>query len=253
MRRRTAGLAIAAALLSAQFPSAGAVGAAPVLVELFTSEGCSSCPPADGLLARLADTAGITVIPLGEHVDYWDQLGWRDRFSSAAATARQQVYARRFGGDGPYTPQLVVDGRAECVGSDAPSAQRAIAAALTRPHGSLTIAVGARHDSSVDIAVTAAGLPQKPNARADVLLAVTEDGLRSAVTAGENRGHVLAHVAVVRRLAKIGEATGTAASLTTTATIAPDWRRDALHLVAFVQERGTGAVLGAATVSLVRQ
>jgi|SRR5581483_6036553 len=248
MRIRLAACAVASVALVAAWHPAAATPT-PVLVELFTSEGCSSCPPADQLLSRLADAAatdGALVIPLGEHVDYWDQLGWRDRFSSAAFTDRQQQYARRFAGDGPYTPQLVVDGRAECVGSDAATARKAIAKAAAAAHGTLTVTV-----ADGRVRVTAANLPQKSDERAGIVLAITEDGLRSDVTRGENRGRRLTHAAVVRQLVTIGEAVGATASIERPLTLSPEWRRDAVHLVAFVQERRAGAVLAAATQPLV--
>ena len=221
----------------------------PVIVELFTSEGCSSCPPADQLLARIAaapSTDGALVVPLGEHVDYWDQLGWRDRFSSAAYTRRQEAYARRLGGEGPYTPQLVIDGRSECVGSDASAARTAVAKAALQPHGTMTVQL-----AGLQVAVRASNLPQKSSERADVYIAITEDDLRSVVTRGENHGRTLTHAAVVRQLTLIGEASGSSAGLEHAIALAPDWRREALHLVAFVQERRTGAVLAAASVPLV--
>jgi hypothetical protein len=258
MRQLVAGIAFVAVALAAVRPHAAP--ATPVLVELFTSEGCSSCPPADQLLARMAELPAASdalVIPLGEHVDYWDQLGWRDRFSSAALTARQQQYARRLRGDGPYTPQLVVDGRAECVGSDAAAARRAIASAAGRPHGSVTIDIASAsvnalsNAAALHVAARALNLPQKPEQRADLFVAITEDRLRSDVTRGENRGRTLAHTAVVRQLELAGAAIGQTGSVERTVTLNPGWRRDALHVVVFVQERGTGAVLAAGSVPLV--
>jgi hypothetical protein len=248
MRRRfVVAIALVAASISSR--STRAVPATPVLVELFTSEGCSSCPPADDLLARLLASQpieGARVVALGEHVDYWDQLGWKDRFSSAALTNRQHIYANRLSHDGPYTPQLVIDGRAECVGSDAAAARRAIANAATAAHGTIAIAIA---DGRARLTVSA--LPQKPTDHADVLLAVTEDDLRTDVKRGENHGRTLSHVAVVRQLTRIGEVAGAAGTAEATIAIAPEWRREHLHLVAFVQERRGGAVLGSAIVPLV--
>src|SRR6185295_6058071 len=115
----------------------------PVIVELFTSEGCSDCPAADVLLQKLTASppGDVDVIGLGEHVDYWDRLGWRDRFSSAALTSRQRVYQDHFGTESIYTPQMVVDGRVEFVGSDAAAARRAIDRAANMAHGVLRIAL----------------------------------------------------------------------------------------------------------------
>ena len=110
-------------------------GRTPVVVELFTSEGCSSCPPADELLAKLDKTqliAGVEIIPLEFHVDYWNELGWTDPFSSSLFSERQNSYARAFGNGRIYTPQMVVDGGAEFVGSNSGRAYEAIRRAARR-------------------------------------------------------------------------------------------------------------------------
>ena len=129
-----AAFALASAPTTAQSPT-------PVLVELFTSEGCRDCPPADTVLQNLIDTSpvgGVQVIGLGQHVDYWDRLGWKDRFSSGALTDRQRAYATRFASESIYTPQMVVDGRAEFVGSDISAARKAIERAVKTPRGAST-------------------------------------------------------------------------------------------------------------------
>src|SRR3954462_9931100 len=128
-----AALIVTAVAQSTSTPSARV----PVVVELFTSEGCSSCPPADAVLSKLAKeqpVAGVEIIPLGMHVTYWDQLGWRDPASLPLATTRQQDYGVVFGTDRIYTPQAVIDGQDEVVGSDEAALRRAIARAAKRPH-----------------------------------------------------------------------------------------------------------------------
>src|SRR5438309_4363112 len=135
---RWTGLLFAVALAIASGGVHAAPAATPVLVELFTSEGCSDCPPADALLEKLIATqpiAGAEVIGLGQHVDYWDQQGWKDRFSSAALTNRQHVYGASFALESVYTPQMIVDGRAQFVGSDGNAARKAIERAIASPHG----------------------------------------------------------------------------------------------------------------------
>ncbi len=240
----------ALALVTSTAPAswhARAANQTPVLVELFTSEGCSSCPPADTLLQRLVDTspvAGAHIIALGEHVDYWDQQGWTDRFSSAALTNRQRIYSQAFNLDSIYTPQLVVDGRAECVGSDAAAARRAIGQALSGPHGVVHLTIEAAHGDTVAVSVSTADLPTPGRGdRDEVVVAVTEDHLKSDVRRGENRGHVLAHAAVVRRLAAIGDAMPEAERpARAQITIDPAWQRGNLKIVEFVQESRTAGV-----------
>jgi hypothetical protein len=223
----------------------------PVIVELFTSEGCSDCPPADALLQKLIDapSAGVEIIGLGQHVDYWDRLGWKDRFSSAALTERQRQYANHFNNESIYTPQMVVDGRAEFVGSDAGAARKAIDRSAAMPHGTLRLEVESSAAGHLALAVAAHDLPRASRGdRADIIVAVTEDRLTSSVKTGENHGRTLTHAAVVRHLATIGEATDASAAAHAELTIAPDWRPEHLKLVAFVQERRSRAILASAAV-----
>ncbi len=224
----------------------------PVLVELFTSEGCSDCPPADAVLQQLVDTqpvGGAIIVGLGEHVDYWDRLGWKDRFSSAALTSRQQAYATRFRSESIYTPQIVVDGRAELVGSEAGAARRAIERALFAPHGTVRVAVGAETAGALVVSVTASDLPRVARGdRSDLVVAITEDELRSDVKRGENKGRVLTHAAVVRYMATIGEAGGQ--PVRAEMALSPDWQRDHLKVVAFVQEQHGRGILASVVVAL---
>ena len=253
---RTPVLVVAVALTFLVSGTQGAVVATrvPVLVELFTSEGCSSCPPADALLQSLAETqpvAGAEIVALGQHVDYWDRLGWKDRFSSSALTSRQREYGRALHVDSIYTPQIVVDGQAELVGSDTNGARRAIAKAVSEPHASLSIAIEAAGGDRLAVSASAADLPKLSRAdRADFVLAVTESALRSDVRAGENKGRVLTHAAVVRELKTMGEAAGLPLSARTEVGIAPGWQRDHVTIVVFVQERASRRVLGSAAAPL---
>ena len=242
------------ALFFGLIPSSLATIPPPVVVELFTSEGCSSCPPADALLQRLVDASsasGPEIIALGEHVDYWDHQGWKDRFSSAALTKRQQLYAARFSNESIYTPQMVVDGRAELVGSDASAARRAIDRAAAARHGAVRIASDSSDGRRVTASVTVDDLPAiGRDDRADILVAITEDHLTSDVKRGENRGRIMNHAAVVRRLMTIGDASSPASSARAELMLEPDWQRDRLKIVAFVQERRSRTILASAAVSV---
>jgi hypothetical protein len=240
-------------LSSVEGPALSSVeGPTPIIVELFTSEGCSDCPPADTLLEKLVATqpiAGAEIIGLGQHVDYWDRLGWKDRFSSAALTGRQQGYQTRFGTESIYTPQMVVDGRVEFVGSDAPAARKAIEKTLALPHGRVRIDLA---NAAVRVAVS--DLPPLPRGdRADIILMVTERGLTTDVKRGENHGKVLAHAPVVRYLATIGhipDGTNAGTASAGDLALAPDWRRDRLAVVAFVQQQHGRAILASASAPL---
>jgi len=222
-----------------------AVARKSVVVELFTSEGCSSCPPADLLLGQLRqerDASGAEVILLGFHVDYWDFQGWRDRFDSAAYSHRQENYARQFHIEGPYTPQMIVNGEAEFVGSDSNRARQAIAqAALQPPVAQVQISIAAK--GGLDVKAQSA-------LASDVMLAITEDNLSTKVGRGENGGRILHHSAVVRELRRIGQANGTGFSGTVPVTFEKEWKREDLRAVVFVQEASSGKILGAASVPL---
>jgi len=233
----------------------------PVIVELFTSEGCSSCPPADDVLARLQQTqpvAGAEVIALSEHVDYWNYIGWSDPFSSAAFSARQETYARAFGQqDSVYTPQMIVDGQAEFNGTAMNKALEAIAKAARSPKADVRIAIPEtktqKDNRKVSLSVSVKNVPPVDRGDvAEVILALTEDKLSSNVTRGENSGRKLAHTAVVREMRSLGRvdpATKTFDSEKTVA-IADGWKRDDLRIVVFVQERAHRRVLGAAVLNL---
>jgi hypothetical protein len=225
----------------------------PVLVELFTSEGCSSCPPADELLRRLDESqpvAGAEVIALSEHVDYWDDGGWKDPFSAHANSERQDRYAARFRTGGVYTPQMVVDGEFEFVGSDARTAVQFIGKAASIQKVSVTLtSVQKNQDGKVSLHVEAAPLPTSSGAStATVLLAVADDEDVSNVGRGENSGRTLTHVAVLRKLKEVGtinKANGFSKNVETDASI-PSAKKS--RLIVIVQELHEGKILGVTSV-----
>jgi hypothetical protein len=217
-----------------------------VVVELFTSEGCSSCPPADALLGRLRQEKfpdALEVIPLGLHVDYWNSLGWTDRFSSAGYSQRQAQYAERFHIEGPYTPQMVVDGSSQFVGSDASRARQAIVQAALRPSGA-EVELSAVAADKLAVLVKSA-----PAISGEVMMAVTEDNLKSNVRAGENGGKELHHAAVVHELRSLGRLTNGSFERMIPLNLDKNWKREDVRIVVFVQETGTGAIDGAAAVA----
>jgi len=228
----------------------GSLDRVPVLVELFTSEGCSSCPSADEVLARLERAqpiAGARIVPLAFHVDYWDSLGWPDPFASSASTARQRAYAPL--GGGTYTPQAVIDGRAELVGSRSSAVEQGIERAARQPHVMVGIDVRAIKDS-FEVTVRVAPLAEAPK-DAQVLLAVTQPNARVSVPRGENAGKTLEHTAIVRELkdpVAVGAHGGTATFLVRAPNRVP---ASDVRVVAFVQQRDSRAVLGSQTRSLL--
>jgi hypothetical protein len=224
-----------------------------VVVELFTSEGCSSCPPADAVLRRLRreqPVGGAKIIALGEHVDYWNYLGWPDRFSAAAFSVRQGRYQEQVFPRGVvYTPQVVVDGVDEAVGSDAAAVRRAIERAAQREKLDVQIQPSRADAAHVRVAVVVRGAVPR---RANVVLAAVEDGLVTDVGRGENRGRTLAHDAVVRSMETIGELGdgAPAPTIERSLSLGESWNLPKMRLIALVQAADDLAILGAAEVPL---
>jgi len=232
----------------------------PVVVELFTSEGCSSCPPADALLARLADErlpGNVQLIALEEHVDYWNDLGWTDPFSSREWTSRQYVYSGILKNGNPYTPQMVVDGALEFVGSRTQQARESILKAASKTKVSATlIQVKTEGPGKGNLSAKVGKLEGTTKGDAvEVWLAITETGLHSAVTRGENAGEDLHHAAVVRFMRKIGEAKGdgeTSFAGDTSVSLQKEWKRENLRAVLLVQEKKSRRILGATEIHLAQ-
>jgi hypothetical protein len=216
----------------------------PVVVELFTSEGCSSCPAADRVLQDLETQQKLQnaqLVLLGEHVDYWDHLGWHDRFSSAQFTNRQKMYAQTLRRDEVYTPQIVIDGKRELVGSETGEVKSAIvrAAGATKP---TNVILDWQSKDRLKIVVQNA-----PQNATHILLAVTEGGLKTEVGGGENGGRVLQHAAVVRELRDLGPTSGGKYSGEYVVNWSPEWNRNNVKLVVVAQQ-ADGTITGASSI-----
>jgi hypothetical protein len=234
----------------AQTADASTAGRVPVLAELFTSEGCSSCPPADRILEMLATEQpvdGVYVVGLSEHVTYWDHQGWRDPFGSRALTYRQNVYGSHFKLESVYTPQLVIDGAAQMIGSDAAELKRVLTEAARTPKAALNISASLG-DKGLEVSASGPGLD---SAGAELLWAVSEDNLVVEVKRGENAKRTLRHAGVVRTLVtrKI-DAAKAAANTAAVIELQPEWKRENLRLVAFVQNPKTKRVTSVAWTRL---
>jgi hypothetical protein len=219
----------------------------PVLAELFTSEGCNSCRPADRLLEHLLEEqpiAGVYVVALSEHVTYWDQQGWKDPFDSQQFTARQQQYGLRFNLDSIYTPQLVIDGGHELIGSDQRSIERTLrdAAKVPKPPMQVQVTSG---DGVLDVAASGPGAAEKDG---ELWFALTEDHLVVDVKRGENANKALRHSGVVRILQSAGGTDVSSKKLSF--KLSPDWHRENLRVVAFVQSRKDRRILSVAWCQL---
>jgi hypothetical protein len=227
---------------------------APVLVELFTSEGCSSCPPADALLERLdrsQPVSGAQLIVLSEHVDYWDDIGWKDPYSSHEYSERQSAYAAQFGRGSIYTPQMVVDGHFELVGSDERRATQAIENAAKAMKTPVTISSILSDEKTITLRIEAGPLPSSVTAQsASVFLAMADNADESQVSRGENAGRTLKHVAVLRNLIRIGAVDRTAGfSRDMKVDLDAEIRRN-MRIAVIIQEASAGRVWGAGLTRL---
>jgi hypothetical protein len=249
--RRGARFALTIALLLLAAAPRADGPAAPVLIELFTAEGCSSCPPADQFLGQL-DAAqpipGAHLIVLSEHVDYWDSQGWPDPYASKAFTERQAAYERSLRVSEPFTPQFIVDGsvdmrlsRRELIGEQL----RRAAATAKIPVSIESLSVAGGSAPAISGVVRVEGVSgERP---CELFVAVALDHADTQVLRGENRGQHLTHVAVLRELVRLGTlAPGAASHQSFTLALHPGLDAARLRVIAFVQRPGLGAVLGAA-------
>lgn len=223
----------------------------PILLELFTSEGCSSCPPADAILEKLDSAqpiASAELIVLSEHVDYWNHDGWKDPFSSSAYTERQNIYKDRFGLKGPYTPEMVVDGSKEFLGSDVRAAQQNIIQAAGTPKMRVALSSVSLDGDTLRGHVETDALADSFNSKeAEVYVAIVLHHAESQVLRGENAGQHLAYTNVVRTLKNVGTVKrGESFAQNINLKIEPGDDVHNLQWIAFVQDRHQGKVFGAA-------
>jgi len=245
-RRAALLLPILGLLAFAATPVVSQPSRTPVLVELFTSEGCSSCPPADALLARLQRDQPVPaaqILVLEEHVDYWDSLGWHDRFSSYRLTERQSAYVQHLHLDSPYTPQMVVDGADQFTGNDSTRALRSIAQAARTAKPVLTLSKPTTNSGRISASVSATSTTNLP--KSDLYAALVQTAATTQVGRGENGGRTLHHVSILRALQKIGPST----SLTSPISFSLDAPKDVspadLRVMVFAQQPGPGAIVAA--------
>ena len=220
----------------------------PVMVELFTSESCASCPPAEKMLAKLEREqpfAEAELITLAFHVDYRDGFGWKDKYASPLFTQRQKVYDRKFRTGYIYTPQMVVDGDIEFTGSNEKKAEKAVEKSLKNKKAE----IGLSFDKDGKLNVKISKVPEHSDAT--IYLAVAEDGINTRVRGGENSGKDLSHVSLVRSLNGLGRILSTQNSFEVEKNLyfEPDWKKENLRMVVFVQENGSRNILGVGRIS----
>jgi hypothetical protein len=219
----------------------------PVLLELFTSQGCSSCPPADALISELGSAKDV--IPLAYHVDYWNNLGWSDPFSSHQFSERQSAYARAMDLGGEYTPQMVIDGESQYVGSDRRSIARAIADARSKP-ASATVSLKTEllkgKSRILRLELNARVLEASGNGPFTVMVALYENGLVSEIGGGENGGREIAYDYTVRKLIPAFELRSAQVEKELTIELEPSWSLDHLGVATFIQDPRSLKIEGAA-------
>jgi hypothetical protein len=238
------GVCALAALFAAK-PGRAELSTTPIagnsVLELFTSQGCSSCPPADALLAELAEKPGI--VALSYSVDYWNYLGWRDTLSSAANSDRQHEYAKARGDGRVYTPQIVVDGLLHVVGSDENAVEQAMRDAAKRL-ANVRVPVSMQGDGDA-LVINVGAAPEASYTReATIWLAITKEQETVSITRGENRGRTLSYHHPVRELSPVGMWKGEALTLRLPLKDLKAIGGDCL--IALVQVESYGPVLGAA-------
>ena len=245
----SAALLMAGEVGAASCTSPARVSSGPATVgiaELYTSEGCDSCPPADKWFSTISYKKD-GVVPLAFHVDYWDYIGWKDRFASAIFSERQRDTVRRQGGRTSYTPQVMLNGQDQRRWSDQSQFSSGLKSIAGRaPRAILALELNAAA-AGLDAALTVTFPQTADRADAAVFIAITENNLSNRVTAGENRGVTLKHDHVVRTL--LGPLSGEAKDraegklvISRPIALAQDWKRGDLSFVAFVQNLRSGEV-----------
>lgn len=231
-------------------PADSSARRSPVVIELFTSQGCSSCPPADRFLTELSERDDIEIIPLSFHVDYWNYIGWTDPFSSTAWSDRQRRYGKSFGGNRIYTPQMVVNGRWEGVGSNRGEISRLVDRASAQPPvAEISVSTERISENRLRVVVTIDRIDsQFESKRLTAWVAVVESDLETPVGRGENASKTLRNDGVVRLLERVSELgpVRLGANGTLEVVLEDDWRRDKLRVVSFVQDTDSLRIHGAA-------
>lgn len=235
----------------AQSKDSSAKSKPAVLVELFTSEGCVTCPPADHLLSLLEknqSSDAAEIITLSLHIDYWNNIGWKDPFSSPIYSQRQEIYKHKFKMNTVYTPQMVVDGAKQFVGSNSDEANKAISESAKLPKADVELAL-----TQNDLKIIISDVPVHSDAT--VFLAIAEDNLSNKVSGGENHGRTLEHSSVVRDLKPLGRILATDGKFETITNLLlqPDWKKENLKIIIFVQENQSRKILGISKILLDKE